>query len=94
MHPANIVKPFDTCDLHLASFLLCAGHPIEEIGWNGGRASFVFRDTSALRQALLDYANDGQVPVRKFSNTLRDLKAITNPSGGAAKRASAGGKTP
>ena len=90
MSPVDLPKLYDTCDLHLASFLLCTGYPIGQIGWNDGRASFVFSDTPTLRQALLDYANDGKVPVRSFCNSLRDLKAITRPSGGAAARAAAG----
>lgn len=68
---------YETTDLSLASFLRCREFPIENIKRQNGRTTFVFADTPQLRQAVLDYANDGEVSVRSFCSTMRDLKAIT-----------------
>mgnify|MGYP007039465357 CR=1 FL=1 len=68
---------YETTDLTLASYLRCREFNIESIKRQGGRTTFVFADSPQLRQALLDYANDGQVSVRSFCSTMRDLKAIT-----------------
>jgi len=68
---------YETTDLTLASFLRCRDFTIQSIRRSNGRTSFVFEDSPALRQAVLDYANDGSVSVRRFCSTLRDLKAIT-----------------
>ena len=68
---------YETTDLTLASFLRCRSFHIEGIRRSNGRTVFVFGDSSTLRQAVLDYANDGSVSVRSFCSTLRDLKAIT-----------------
>jgi len=38
---------------------------------------FVFEDSTGLRSAVLEYANNGSVEVRTFCGTMRDLKAIT-----------------
>jgi len=68
---------YETTDLTLASFLRCREFRIESIKRQNGRTTFVFADTPQLRQAVLDYANDGEVCVRTFCSTMRDLKAIT-----------------
>jgi len=73
----NARSSYETTDLSLASFLRCREFPIENIKRQNGRTTFVFADTPPLRQAVLDYANDGQVSVRSFCSTMRDLKAIT-----------------
>lgn len=74
---------FETFDLNLASFLRCRGLVIGDIYDSGGRAVFVFKDRTELRQAVLDYANDGPIGVRSFCNTLRDLKALIRDVGGS-----------
>lgn len=68
---------FETGDLKLASFLYCRHFPFLDIkpGGDGGKIC-VFADTSELRYALVDYANDGIVPVRTFCMTLTDLQAM------------------
>jgi hypothetical protein len=71
------VPSFETTDLTLASFLRCREFRIETIKRQNGRTTFVFADNPQLRQAVLDYANDGEVSVRSFCSTMRDLKAIT-----------------
>ena len=68
---------FETSDLNLASFLRCRSFRIADVRRQNGRTVFVFADSSQLRQAILDFANDGVIPVRSFCSTLRDLKAIT-----------------
>jgi len=71
-------RTFETPDLNLASFLYCRSFPVLDLRRLGDKkTAFIFGDSPALRVALLDYANDGVVPVRTFSTTLRDLKAIT-----------------
>ncbi len=69
---------FETTDLNLASFLRCRTFTIVRLKrQNETRTIFVFEDSPELRRAIVDYANDGEVPVRTYCNTLRDLKGIT-----------------
>lgn len=69
---------FETSDLNLASFLRCRGFGIWRIRKEGGtRSIFLFRRDPALTVAVLEYANDCDIAVRSFSNTVRDLKALT-----------------
>jgi len=68
---------FRTSDLTLASFLRCRGIEIADLTRQGGKTSFVFEDSTQLRDAVLEYANNGSVAVRTFCGTMRDLKAIT-----------------
>jgi hypothetical protein len=68
---------FQTNDLILASFLSCRGFDISALTREDGRTSFVFEDSTQLRSAVLEYANNGSVAVRTFCGTMRDLKAIT-----------------
>jgi uncharacterized protein DUF5659 len=68
---------FRTADLTLASFLRCHGFDITELSRQESRTIFVFEDSIQLRDALLEYANNGSVAVRTFCGTMRDLKAIT-----------------
>ena len=75
--PENSRPAFETTDLNLASFLRSRGFAIEDIKRQNSKAIFVFDDSPGLRQAIIDFANDGTVPVRSFCNTVRDLKAIT-----------------
>jgi hypothetical protein len=70
-------RTYDTSDLSLASFLRCRSFPINDIRRQNGKTVFVFEDSTQLRNAVLEYANDGSVSVRTFCSTLRDLKAIT-----------------
>jgi hypothetical protein len=70
-------RTYDTTDLTLASFLRCRSFTINNIRRQNGKTVFVFEDSSRLRDAVLEYANDGSVSVRTFCSTLRDLKAIT-----------------
>ncbi|HWS88881.1 MAG TPA: DUF5659 domain-containing protein [Pyrinomonadaceae bacterium] len=70
-------RTYDTTDLTLASFLRCRSFTINNIRRQNGKTVFVFEDSSRLRDAVLEYANDGSVAVRSFYSTLRDLKAIT-----------------
>ncbi|MFL6254420.1 MAG: DUF5659 domain-containing protein [Pyrinomonadaceae bacterium] len=70
-------RTYDTTDLTLASFLRCRSFQINNIRRQNGKTVFVFEDSSQLRNAILEYANDGSVSVRTFCSTLRDLKAIT-----------------
>ena len=73
----NSPRTFDTSDLTLASFLRCRSFTINNIRRQNGKTVFVFEDSSRLRDAVLEDANDGTVSVRSFCSTLRDLKAIT-----------------
>jgi Domain of unknown function (DUF5659) len=68
---------FETSDISLASFLRCRGFSFAELRRHGGRTVFVFAASAELRGAIVDYANDCQVPVRSFCSNLRDLKALT-----------------
>jgi hypothetical protein len=75
--PETSARTYDTTDLTLASFLRCRNFPISNIRRQNGKTVFVFEDSAQLRSAVLEYANDGSVPVRAFCSTMRDLKAIT-----------------
>lgn len=77
MNESDARPPLETSDLNLATFLRCRGFAFVEIRRHGGRTTFLFADSGELRQAVLDFANDGAIGVRTFSNTLRDLKALT-----------------
>lgn len=68
---------FETADLHLASFLRCRDFTIEDLKRKGGKTYFIFDDSPELHSAILEYANDAQVRVRTFCNTVRDLKGLT-----------------
>jgi hypothetical protein len=68
---------FRTQDLMLASFLRCRDFEIAALTRQDGKTTFVFEDSAQLRSAMLEYANNGTVPVRTFCGTMRDLKAIT-----------------
>lgn len=75
------VLTFETSDLNMASFLMCRSHNLIELRRDrDGRSCFVFEDTEALHNELLEFANDGKVSVRSFCSTLRDLKAMTRTS--------------
>ena len=76
MNTAAPPSAFETSDLNLATFLRCREFAIKDIKRRDGRAVFAFTDSPELRLAMLEFANDGLVPVRSFCNTLRDLKAI------------------
>ena len=73
----NSPRTYDTSDLTLASFLRCRSFTINSIRRQNGKTFFVFEDSTQLRNAVLEYANDGIVSVRTFCSTMRDLKAIT-----------------
>jgi len=70
---------FETQDLALASFLHCRNFPFVGVEPASDSLSTicVFEDSPELRQAVVDYANDGIVPVRTFFATLKDLQTIT-----------------
>jgi hypothetical protein len=76
-HPESTSQLFETSDLNLTSFLRCRNFGIEDIKRQNGKTTFVFIDSTELHRAILDFANDGPVPVRAFCNTVRDLKGIT-----------------
>jgi hypothetical protein len=75
--PEIVNRTYDTADLTLASFLRCRNFTINNIRRQNGKTVFIFEDSAQLRNAVLEYANDGSVSVRTFCSTLRDLKAIT-----------------
>lgn len=77
MSAENTNQEYVTTDINLTSFLRCRRFPISRIKREGEtRVLFLFHDTPELRNAIVEYANDGDVPVRSFSNTLRDLKSL------------------
>lgn len=68
---------YETTDINLTSFLRCRKFPILKIKREGEtRVLFMFHNSPELHKAIVEYANDGDVPVRSFSNTLRDLKSL------------------
>ena len=73
MDTARMGQAFETSDLNLACFLRCRDFPILDIRREHGKSTFVFNDSTQLRTAILDYANDGPIPVRSFCSTVRDL---------------------
>ncbi len=77
MNPPQSNRTYDTSDLTLASFLRSRSFTINNIRRQNGKTFFIFEDSTQLRDAVLEYANDGSVSVRTFCSTMRDLKAIT-----------------
>jgi len=67
---------FETSDLKLASFLVCRNFYLAGFRCSDGKPVFIFVDSSALRYAVVDYSEDGVVPVRTFCNTLRNLQDV------------------
>jgi hypothetical protein len=75
--PQVVKETYQTSDLTLTSFLRCRGFAIQSIKQNNGRTLFIFQESTELRNAILEFANDAFVAVRSFCSTMRDLKAIT-----------------
>lgn len=71
-HSEDTFPLFETSDLNLASFLRCRNFGIEDIKRQNGKTTFVFIDSTELHRVVLEFANDGPVPVRAFCNTVRD----------------------
>ena len=73
-----MVNTYATTDLPLAAFLQATGHQLLEVRNERGRGVFVFPDCPELRQDMLRWGNDEQVPisVRSFVNGMRDLKGL------------------
>lgn len=68
---------FATEDVVLASFLRCRNFDLLNLRRSDDETTFfVFHDSQALRVAIVDFANDGVVPVRSFYSTVRDFEAI------------------
>ncbi|MEK7405364.1 MAG: DUF5659 domain-containing protein [Acidobacteriota bacterium] len=78
---------FETSDLNLASFLRCRDFHVLSLQRENERVLFAFEDSPLLKQAILDFVNDGAVGVRSFCNTLRDLKALIRGAGRRSKAA-------
>jgi hypothetical protein len=68
---------FQTTDLNLASFLRCCKFTVIDMQRIAGKTVFMFRDSADLRKSIIEFANDGTVPVRSFCNTVRDFKGLT-----------------
>jgi hypothetical protein len=78
MNPAEqSQQAFETSDLNLASFLRCRSLRVQSMKQRDGKTVFVFADSEELRRTIVDFVNDGSIPVRSFCNTLRDFKALT-----------------
>ncbi len=71
-------RKFETADIVLASFLRCRNFDLLNLKRSSnGAILFVFLDSPELRHGIVDFANDGIVPVRCFYSTLRDFEAIS-----------------
>ncbi len=74
----NSQDAYETPDLNLASFLYCRKFILAGLKRLDARRSvFVFADSPELRQSIVEYVNDGVVPVRTFCSAVRDLKGVT-----------------
>jgi hypothetical protein len=70
-------REYVTSDINLTSYLRCRKFPISKFKREGReKVLFIFEDSPELRSAIVAYANDEEVPVRTYSNTLRDLKSL------------------
>ncbi len=78
---------FETSDLNLASFLRCRGFNVRSLRRDNARVHFVFEDSPELKEAIVDFVNDGAVGVRSFCNTLRDLKGLVRDTGSRKRTA-------
>ena len=69
---------FETSDPLLASFLRCRNFDLLNLRrTKDGNMFFTFLDSPELRLGIVDFVNDGVVPVRSFYSTLRDLESIS-----------------
>ncbi len=71
-------REFETSDPLLASFLRCRNFDLLNLRrTKDDKTFFTFLDSPELRLGIVDFVNDGVVPVRSFYSTLRDLEAIS-----------------
>jgi hypothetical protein len=73
---------YTTPELPLASYLLSIGEELigTEFG-NSFRATFVFKSSPSLKQAVLDWANGtAKVNPRRYSENIKALKALAKSS--------------
>jgi hypothetical protein len=80
------VETFDTPDISLAAFLHCKGvklHsfsrvPIKDKGKNkfGNRYAILFEDKERCEKLQIDFANNAEVPVRQYDDSIRLLKMM------------------
>lgn len=75
----NDLPVFSTSDLQIAAFLKTNRMSLLEVQRDqSGRCQFVFRDDAEREKLLMDYANDGMIPVRSLLSAIRDLKGLAN----------------
>lgn len=76
-----VVKPWRTCDLKAAAFLLYAGFAVVSMGKEQSRAFFEFDDTKERSNALLAFWNKEQrvepVAFLDSLNRARDMVTQT-----------------
>ncbi|MCK4548247.1 MAG: hypothetical protein KAW17_12500 [Candidatus Eisenbacteria sp.] len=71
------MKSYETTDFYLACFLRCVGYELVEVGRDGRRAIFVFRDRPKRREEILAFYNaEGTVSPLAFVGAIRDLKSL------------------
>jgi hypothetical protein len=69
-------QTYETPDPKLASFLFCRNFQLVRFRCLDGKPIFIFADSSALGYAVVDYSEDGVVPVRTFCEALQSLENV------------------
>ena len=73
----HISNPFETRDFYLACFLRNIGYELIELGVEGRRRVFKFRDIARRRADVMAFYSDrATVHPLAFSSTIKDMKAL------------------
>jgi hypothetical protein len=68
---------FETRDFYLACFLRCTGYELLDLGPEGRRKVFVFRDRPTRRDDVIAFYRDAaSVRPQAFAATIKDMKGL------------------
>ncbi len=68
---------FETRDFYLACFLRSIGYELLDLGADGRRRVFRFRDTAHRRcDVMAFYSDHATVPPLAYSSTIKEMKAL------------------
>ena len=70
-------QSFESRDFYLACYLSCVGYELVELGREGRRRVFVFKDRpSRSTDVMTYYRGHGTVPPLRFVSHIRDMKTL------------------
>jgi len=69
-------EEYTTSDLNVGAYLICKGFPLLSVeGAKGSARRGVMYFQPQAREVAQEYFNGGMIPARKYTATLRELKA-------------------